>query len=198
MNRAFDILFSLTAILMLVPLFFLISISVLFFLGFPVIFSQLRPGLDSKPFRMYKFRTMTNERDINGKLLPSDKRLTRFGRFLRATSLDEIPEFINVLKGEMSVVGPRPLLMDYLPLFNSAQNKRHSVKPGITGWAQVNGRNALTWDEKFELDIWYVHNKCFILDLKIILMTLMKILKREGINHGDSIAMPRFTGSHSD
>jgi sugar transferase EpsL len=195
MKRAFDILVSITALLILAPFFILISVSVFIVLGFPVIFSQLRPGLDSRPFRMYKFRTMTNEKDIDGKLLPNEKRITRFGRFLRATSLDEIPEFINVLKGEMSVVGPRPLLMDYVPLFNSMQNMRHSVKPGITGWAQVNGRNSITWEERFRLDVWYVKNHNICLDIKILWLTILRVFRREGVHHGQEQFMPRFKGN---
>jgi len=168
---------------------------VLIFIGRPVIFTQIRPGKDRRPFKMYKFRTMTNEVDSAGILLPNEKRMTKFGSFLRHTSLDEIPEFFNVLKGEMSIVGPRPLLMDYLMLFDDFQNRRHEVLPGITGWAQINGRNAITWDERFKLDIWYVDNHNLLLDIKIIWVTVIKIFKREGINNKGEIAMPRFEGN---
>ena len=166
-------------------------------MGSPVIFSQVRPGKDGLPFRIFKFRSMTAVTDNNGNLLPNKERLTAFGKFLRSTSLDELPELVNVLIGDMSIVGPRPLLMDYIPLFNEFQNRRHEVKPGITGWAQVNGRNALTWEEKFSLDVWYVENQSFWLDLKIIWRTIIIALKREGIAHEGDVAMPRFKGSES-
>lgn len=146
------------------------------------------------PFFMYKFRTMTNERDAGGKLLPDEKRLTRLGRFLRSTSLDELPELINVLKGEMSLVGPRPLLMEYLPLYSKEQFRRHDVKPGITGWAQVNGRNAISWEDKFKFDVWYVDNQTFWLDIKILWMTFIKVLKRDGISQDGQATMEKFTG----
>jgi lipopolysaccharide/colanic/teichoic acid biosynthesis glycosyltransferase len=164
-------------------------------LGSPVIFKQERPGLNEKIFTMYKFRSMTDEKDENGKLLPDSTRLTTFGRILRSTSLDELPELFNVLKGDMSLVGPRPLLPEYVPLYNKQQRKRLSVLPGITGWAQVNGRNALTWEEKFKLDTWYVENWNLILDLKIIAKTIQAIIKREGISAQGEATMPRFTGS---
>ena len=155
----------------------------------------MRPGKGCRPFRIYKFRTMTNEIDQNGKLLPNKYRLTKLGKFLRSVSIDELPELINVLIGDMSIVGPRPLLMDYVPLFNDYQNQRHNVKPGITGWAQVNGRNSLTWDDKFKLDIWYVDNHSFWLDMKIIGLTIIIVFMREGIAHIGDVAMPRFTGN---
>jgi sugar transferase EpsL len=164
-------------------------------LGTPIIFKQLRPGLNEKPFYIYKFRTMTDERDSEGGLLPDANRLTSFGKFLRKYSLDELPQFFNVLKGELSLVGPRPLLMEYLPLYTNEQAKRHQVKPGITGWAQVNGRNGLTWDEKFELDLWYVEHQSFLLDLKILYLTLIKVIKSEGIQNEGHATMPVFTGS---
>jgi lipopolysaccharide/colanic/teichoic acid biosynthesis glycosyltransferase len=157
----------------------------------------MRPGLHGKPFVMLKFRTMTDQRDANGELLPDDLRLTRFGKWLRSTSLDELPELFNVLKGEMSLVGPRPLLMEYLPRYTPEQARRHEVKPGITGWAQVNGRNALSWEEKFQLDVWYVDHWNLWLDMKILLLTIWKVLKREGISAEGSATMPVFTGNAS-
>lgn len=164
-------------------------------MGKPVLFRQVRPGLHGKPFILYKFRTMTDERDEQGNLLPDEQRLTRLGRFLRRTSLDELPELWNVLKGDMSLVGPRPLLMEYLPLYTPEQFRRHEVKPGITGWAQVNGRNAITWEEKFKLDTWYVDNLSFWFDIKIIFMTVWKIIKREGISYPGAATMPKFQGN---
>lgn len=166
-------------------------------LGSPVIFRQIRPGLHGKPFVLYKFRTMTDARDEDGNLLPDELRLTPFGKFLRSTSLDELPELFNVLKGDMSLVGPRPLLMQYLDRYTPEQARRHEVKPGITGWAQINGRNALSWEEKFELDVWYVDNWSIWLDLKILLLTLIKVLKREGIHADGHVTMPEFFGSNS-
>lgn len=166
-------------------------------LGSPVLFKQVRPGLNGKPFTMYKFRTMTDERGPDGELLPDSVRLTSFGKFLRSTSLDELPELWNVLKGDMSLVGPRPLLMEYLPLYTERQARRHEVRPGITGWAQVNGRNALSWDEKFEHDVWYVENRSLLIDLKILLMTLQKVVKRDGISAQGEATMPKFRGSPS-
>lgn len=195
MKRILDILISSVGLIIFSPLMVLVAISVYFFLGKPVIFSQVRPGKDCKPFKIFKFRTMTNEIDEIGQLLPNEQRTTKFGNFLRQTSLDELPEFYVVLKGDMSMVGPRPLLMDYVPLFNEFQNKRHTVKPGITGWAQVNGRNALSWDEKFELDAWYVDHQTLCIDLKILWLTLIKVFKREGISHEGSVSMPRFKGN---
>lgn len=156
---------------------------------------QVRPGKNGKPFIMIKFRTMTNEMDESGNLLPNERRLTKFGEWLRSTSLDELPELFNVLKGDMSLVGPRPLLMEYIPLYNDFQKRRMEVKPGITGWAQINGRNALTWEEKFELDVWYVDNRTFWLDIRILFLTLYKVIKREGIAHNNDVAMPRFRGT---
>ena len=164
-------------------------------LGSPVLFRQVRPGLHGKPFLLYKFRTMTDDRDEHGNLLPDEQRLTPFGKFLRSTSLDELPELFNVLKGDMSLVGPRPLLMQYLDRYTPEQARRHEVKPGITGWAQVNGRNALTWEEKFKLDVWYVDNWSIWLDLKILLLTVLKVIKREGIHADGHATMPEFLGS---
>lgn len=160
--------------------------------GSPIFFTHTRPGKGGKPFKMIKFRSMTNETDLHGNLLPNEQRLTPFGKLLRSTSLDELPELINVIKGDMSLVGPRPLLMEYIPYFNEEQNKRHQLRPGITGWAQVNGRNAINWEEKLKLDIWYVENRSFSLDLIILFRTMVKVLKRDGINHNGSEIMPRF------
>ena len=168
---------------------------VLIKLGRPILFTQVRTGKDGVPFRLIKFRTMTNERDAAGNLLSNEKRLTRFGKRLRSTSLDELPELINVVRGEMSLVGPRPLLMEYVPLYSSFERRRMEVKPGITGWAQINGRNALSWEQKFELDVWYVDNGSFWLDIRILFLTLYKVIRREGIAHQDDVAMPRFRGS---
>lgn len=194
-KRLIDISLSLLGLLILSPLLLFLALLIAWKLGWPVFFTQVRPGQHSKPFRMIKFRSMTNTRSIQGNLLPNEQRMTKFGSILRSTSLDELPGLINVLKGDMSLVGPRPLLMDYLPLYNEFQKHRMSVKPGITGWTQINGRNALTWDEKFKLDVWYVDNQSFWLDLKILFMTFKKVLIREGITHEDDVAMPRFTGN---
>jgi sugar transferase EpsL len=194
-KRIFDILISFFAITILSPFLFLISLMVLIKFGTPVFFTQIRPGYKGKPFRIIKFRTMTNEKDKDGELLAEELRITPFGLWLRSTSLDELPELFNVLKGEMSLVGPRPLLMEYLPLYNSFQKKRMDFKPGITGWAQVNGRNAIGWPEKFKMDIWYVENQSFWLDIKIIFLTLKKVISREGISHENEVSMPKFNGN---
>ncbi len=191
-KRIFDFTAALFGLILLAPLFVLIAILVSVKLGRPVFFKQTRPGLHAHPFTMIKFRTMTNEKAENGELLPNDMRITSFGTFLRSASLDELPELINVLKGEMSLVGPRPLLTDYLPYFSERQMQRHEVRPGITGWAQVNGRNAIDWDQKLELDVWYVENRTFWLDMKILLLTFLKVFKREGISHEGHVGMPRF------
>ncbi len=180
--------------IVLMPLLLILAILVRFLLGSPVFFKQKRPGLHGQPFLLLKFRTMTDSRDAGGDLLPDSERLTSFGRFLRATSLDELPELFNVLKSDMSLVGPRPLLMQYLERYSPEQSRRHEVRPGITGWAQVNGRNALTWEEKFELDVWYVDNWSLWLDIKILFITVWKILKREGINHPGHVTMEEFKG----
>lgn len=164
-------------------------------IGAPIIFKQKRPGLYGKPFFVYKFRTMTDEKDENGNLLPDEVRLTKTGRIIRKLSLDELPQLFNVLKGELSLVGPRPLLMEYLPLYTSEQDRRHEVKPGITGWAQVNGRNAISWEEKFALDVWYVDNQSFWLDMKILFMTVIKVFKREGISQEGQATIEKFTGT---
>lgn len=195
MKRLFDLLLASLALLLLcVPLLFLIW-QVRRKLGSPVFFRQTRPGLNAHPFNMVKFRTMTDARGPDGQLLPDADRLTAFGRFLRASSLDELPELWNVLKGDMSLVGPRPLLMAYLPLYSPEQAHRHNVRPGITGWAQVNGRNELSWEDKFKLDVWYVNNRSLWLDIKILWLTVRKVLVREGISAAGEATMSKFTGS---
>ena len=197
MNRLFDLALSIPALFSLTPLMLIIGFFVRMRIGTPVLFKQGRPGLYGKPFTIYKFRTMTDKRDKDWNLLLDGERLTRLGRFLRKTSLDELPELFNVIKGDMSVVGPRPLLMQYLDRYTAEQARRHEVKPGITGWAQVNGRNAITWEDKFKLDVWYVDNQSLWLDLKIIGLTLWKILKREGINQPGQATMEEFMGGDS-
>lgn len=198
MKRAFDLLIALAAFLLLGPLLLAVGILVRARLGAPVLYSQLRPGLHGAPFVIYKFRTMTDQKDAEGNLLPDDQRLTPFGRFLRSSSLDELPELLNVLKGDMSLVGPRPLLMEYLPLYSAEQARRHEMKPGITGWAQVNGRNAISWEEKFKLDLWYVDNQSMQLDCRILWMTLAKVFCREGISEQGQATMSKFTGNRPD
>ena len=195
MKRLFDFSVSLCALLALLPGILFMALLVRVNIGTPIFFTQRRPGLHSKAFTMIKFRTMTNAIGADGALLPDAERLTRFGRFLRVTSLDELPELWNVLKGDMSLVGPRPLLMEYLPLYSHEQAKRNEVRPGITGWAQVNGRNAISWEEKFKYDVWYVENHSFWLDMKIIWMTIKKVIAREGISADDEVTMPKFTGN---
>lgn len=182
--------------LLAIPLVIL-SLMIGFFLGRPVLYRQMRPGKGARVFEMFKFRTMTNDANSSGELLPDAQRMTRFGSFLRATSLDELPGLWNVLKGDMSLVGPRPLLVDYLPLYSAEQARRHEVRPGITGWAQVNGRNALSWEEKFKLDVWYVDNRTLWLDLKILFLTVRKVLVRDGISAAGEATMSRFTGQPS-
>ena len=194
-KRLFDLLLCVPALIMFSFVMGFIALLVRFQLGSPVLFKQIRPGLRGQSFSMYKFRTMTDARGASSELLPDADRLTRFGRFLRGTSLDELPELFNVLKGNMSLVGPRPLLMQYLERYTPEQSRRHEVKPGITGWAQVNGRNALTWEEKFKLDVWYVDNWSLWLDIKIIFMTIWKIFKREGINQQGQATMEEFRGN---
>lgn len=195
LKRAVDIIISTVVLLLLAPLLAVVAWLIHRKLGSPIIFAQVRPGLHGQPFRMFKFRTMTDVRDIAGNLLPDADRLSAFGRWLRASSLDELPELWNVLKGEMSLVGPRPLLMQYLPLYSAEQARRHLVKPGLTGWAQINGRNALTWEEKFVLDGWYVDHCSLSLDLKILFVTAIKVIRRDGINAAIDMTMPIFTGS---
>jgi lipopolysaccharide/colanic/teichoic acid biosynthesis glycosyltransferase len=192
LKRVFDVGVSATALVVLAPVMGLIALAVWRTMGRPVLFRQVRPGLHGKPFVMYKFRTMRDLRDAEGKLLPDEARLTPFGRWLRSTSLDELPELLNVLRGEMSLVGPRPLLMEYLDRYTPEQARRHEVKPGITGWAQIHGRNNLSWDERFKLDVWYVDNWSLWLDLKILWRTLWMVLRREGISAQGHATMPRF------
>jgi len=194
-KRPMDFILSLIVLIILSPVFLVVALLVRINLGSPVIFKQQRPGLNEKIFTMYKFRTMTDERDENGELLPDGVRLTKFGKFLRSTSLDELPELFNILKGDMSIVGPRPLLVQYLPLYNEHQKRRHEVRPGLTGLAQVNGRNAISWEEKFDLDVQYVDNVTFINDWKIIFTTLKKVTLREGINSETAATMEFFEGS---
>lgn len=194
MKRAFDVVATSLALIVLAPLMLALAGLVLLKLGRPVLFAQRRPGLHGRPFTLYKFRTMRTA-DSRGEPLPDELRLTNFGRFLRRTSLDELPELFNVLTGDMSLVGPRPLLMEYLPLYTARQARRHEVRPGITGWAQVNGRNAISWDQKFEYDTWYVDNHSFLMDLRILAMTVVQVFRRQGISHGDHATMPKFTGS---
>ncbi len=195
LKRFFDVLLVLLSLPILIPVLLVLGVLVRLNLGSPIFFSQIRPGLNGHEFRMVKFRTMTNDTDAEGDLLPDKARLTGFGKFMRSTSLDELPELWNVLKGEMSLVGPRPLLMEYLPLYNLSQMRRHEVKPGITGWAQVNGRNAISWNEKFKLDVWYVDNRAFLLDLKILFKTVVRVFQRDGINEENQVTMSKFKGN---
>jgi lipopolysaccharide/colanic/teichoic acid biosynthesis glycosyltransferase len=194
-KRFIDISASLCALILLAPVMAIVAWNIRKKLGSPVLFRQVRPGRDGKPFEMVKFRTMRDAVDADGNPLADSERMTPFGSFLRASSLDELPELWNVLKGDMSLVGPRPLLMEYLPLYSQEQNRRHEARPGVTGWAQVNGRNALGWDEKFELDVWYVDNQSFWLDLKIIFMTIKKVVVKEGISADGEATMSKFTGN---
>jgi lipopolysaccharide/colanic/teichoic acid biosynthesis glycosyltransferase len=197
-KRPMDFILSLFGIIALSPVLLIIAFLVRVKLGSPVLFKQKRPGLNEKTFMMYKFRTMTNERDKEGKLLPDSYRLTKFGKFLRSTSLDELPELFNILKGEMSIIGPRPLLVHYLNLYNDYQRRRHEVRPGLSGLAQVNGRNTISWDDKFNLDIEYVDNVSFLGDLKIIFLTFKKVFVREGINSGTAATMEPFKGTKKE
>lgn len=196
LKRLFDILVASLALFLLAVPLALLAWQVRRKLGSPVLFSQVRPGLNGKPFKMIKFRTMTDTRDANGDLLPDAERLTPFGKWLRATSLDELPELWNVFCGDMSLVGPRPLLMEYLPLYTPVQARRHEVRPGVTGWAQVNGRNAIGWEEKFALDVWYVDHQSLILDINILRLTVMKVMMRDGVSAPGDATMPVFTGSN--
>jgi len=195
MKRIVDVFISLSALFVFSPLLLVLILLIKNKLGSPVFFRQRRPGLHGKPFEMIKFRTMLDAVDEAGNPLPDSQRMTSFGRLLRASSLDELPELWNVLKGQMSLVGPRPLLMEYLPLYNDQQRRRHEVKPGVTGWAQVNGRNALSWEEKFKLDVWYVDHQSLVLDLKILLLTVKKVFVREGISASGEVTMQKFTGT---
>jgi len=194
-KRIFDLVATLAGLIPVAPLLLMVALLVRIRHGAPILFRQQRPGLHGKAFRIYKFRTMTDARDNEGNALADAQRLTGLGRFLRSTSLDELPELLNVLKGEMSLVGPRPLLMEYLPLYSPEQARRHEVRPGITGWAQVNGRNAINWEEKFKLDVWYVDNRTFWLDLKILWRTFIKVFRREGVSQVGQATAEKFTGS---
>ncbi len=194
----FDLTVSIIVFLILLPVILLVAVLIRVKLGSPILFTQDRPGLNGKVFKMMKFRSMLDAKDKHGNLLPDNERMTKFGAFLRSTSLDELPGLFNVLKGDMSLVGPRPLLVQYLPLYNSEQAKRHNVRPGITGWAQVNGRNAIGWDEKFKLDVWYVENQSFLLDMKILLLTVKKVFIREGISADGHVTIEPFKGSNND
>ena len=198
LKRLFDILGAVLGLLILLPIIVTLAWQVRRKLGSPVLFRQTRPGLHGKPFQLIKFRTMRNAIGLDGRPLPDSERMTSFGSFLRSASLDELPELWNVLKGDMSLVGPRPLLMEYLPLYSLEQARRHEVRPGVTGWAQVNGRNALSWEEKFRLDVWYVDNHSFWLDLKILALTVKKVLVREGISAAGEVTMTYFTGSSKE
>ncbi len=190
-----DFLLSLLFLIIFSPVMLVVSMLIYFKIGSPILFRQKRPGLNAKIFGIYKFRTMTNEKDKKGNLLPDEKRLPKIGLFIRSLSLDELPQIFNVLKGEMSFVGPRPLLIEYLPLYSERQKRRHDVKPGITGWAQVNGRNAISWEQKFDYDVWYVENQSFWLDMKILWMTLLKVIKRSGVSSTTSATMEAFKGN---
>jgi lipopolysaccharide/colanic/teichoic acid biosynthesis glycosyltransferase len=196
-KRAFDMLIVTLLLIILLPVFAIIALKVKSKLGTPILFRQIRPGFLEEPFEMIKFRTMLDAVDGNGNLLPDSERLTSFGRFLRSTSLDELPELWNVLKGDMSLVGPRPLLMEYLPLYSPELNRRHEVMPGITGWAQVNGRNVISWEEKFKLDVWYVNNRSFWLDLNILFLTVKKVVLRDDVSQSGHVTMEKFRGIDS-
>jgi lipopolysaccharide/colanic/teichoic acid biosynthesis glycosyltransferase len=197
-KRIFDFVFSFVLIILLSPVIFFVGVMVFLTMGRPVLFAQVRPGLKGKPFRIYKFRTMKNLTDQSGNILSDEARLTQAGRFLRRLSLDELPQLFNVVKGDLSFVGPRPLLMEYLPLYTPDQARRHNVRPGITGWAQINGRNVITWEERFKLDVWYVDHENLWMDMKIILLTVLKVVKGEGISAEGCVTMPKFTGSRTE
>ena len=194
-KRAVDLVISIMALFLFSPILLIVAILVRKNLGSPVLFRQVRPGMSDRSFNMLKFRSMNNAKDQDGSLLPDAQRLPRFGQLLRSSSLDELPGFINVIRGDMSIVGPRPLLVEYLPLYDRVQKRRHEVRPGITGWAQVNGRNTISWEQKFEYDVWYVDNQSLWLDIKIILLTAMKVLRRADINHNGEATMTKFSGS---
>ncbi len=198
LKTLFDKLIASILVVLLSPVYIVTALLILWKMGRPVLFTQPRVGLHEKIFKIYKFRTMTNERDEKGNLLPDEQRLVGIGKFIRSSSLDELPQLFNVIKGDMSLVGPRPLLVEYLPLYNQRQRRRHDVKPGITGWAQVNGRNAISWEEKFEYDIWYVEHQSFWLDIKILWMTLLKVVKRSGISSSSSVTMEKFKGTENE
>ena len=197
-KKIFDLFLIFLSLPFILPVYLLTMLLVMIQLNFPILFTQSRAGLNGKKFNIYKFRTMTNQRDNNGVLLPDELRLTKFGKFLRSTSLDELPSLWNVLKSDMSLVGPRPLLLEYLPLYSANQARRHEVKPGITGWAQVNGRNAISWQEKFDLDVWYVDNQSIWLDIKILWITVKKVIMRDGINQVDHSTMEQFKGNENE
>ena len=196
MKTLFDKTLAFVLILFFAPIYIAVAFLIWWKMGTPILFRQLRPGYKEKIFGIYKFRTMTNEVDANGELLPDEQRLKGIGKFIRTTSLDELPQLFNVLKGEMSFVGPRPLLVEYLPLYNEEQKRRHDVLPGITGWAQVNGRNAISWEQKFEYDLWYVDNQSFLLDVKILWMTFLKVIRRKDISSSSSATMEKFKGEN--
>ena len=195
LKRPFDLAVSALLIILFLPIIALFFISIQTNMGSPILFRQIRPGIKGKPFVIYKFRTMSDKYDVAGKVLPDGMRLTTLGRFLRKTSFDELPQLFNVFNGDMSLVGPRPLLLEYLPLYSPEQAKRHLVRPGITGWAQVHGRNTISWQDKFSLDVWYVENASFLLDIKILCMTALRVLRRDGINATDADTMKKFTGN---
>ncbi len=195
LKRLFDFSAALILIILLLPLFIILAVLIRINLGSPVLFKQKRPGLESKPFNLYKFRTMNDNIDTAGNIMPDEERLTKFGKLLRKFSLDELPQLLNVLMGELSFVGPRPLLMQYLERYNKKQARRHEVKPGLTGWAQVNGRNLVSWEDKFNYDVWYVENRSFALDMKILLLTVLKVLKAEGISQKGYETVPEFMGN---
>nr|WP_232605548.1 sugar transferase [Photobacterium phosphoreum] len=194
-KRFTDILISASALVLLSPIIVILSWKIRKNLGSPILFRQIRPGLNGKPFEMIKFRSMKDAVDKDGNQLPNNERLTSFGKKLRSSSLDELPEFWNVLKGDMSLIGPRPLLMEYLPLYTQEQNRRHDIRPGVTGWAQINGRNAISWQDKFKLDVWYIEHQSLWLDIKIIFLTVKKIIIKEGVNASSDITMEKFTGN---
>jgi lipopolysaccharide/colanic/teichoic acid biosynthesis glycosyltransferase len=196
LKRMFDVTASLCGLILLAPVIAIVAWQISRKLGSPVLFRQVRPGKDGKPFEMIKFRTMLDAVDSTGQPLPDEERMTPFGSFLRSSSLDELPGLCNVLKGEMSLVGPRPLLVEYLPLYSEEQSRRHELKPGITGWAQINGRNAISWEDKFKLDVWYVNNYSLLLDFKIIFLTIKKVVVRDGISAEGEVTMSKFTGSN--
>ncbi|MDQ1264783.1 MAG: Sugar transferase [Campylobacterota bacterium] len=195
LKSLFDKILALFLIILFLPIYIIVGLLIWWKMGRPILFRQKRPGYKEKIFSIYKFRTMTNEKDINGELLADEQRLVGVGKFIRSVSLDELPQLFNVLKGEMSFVGPRPLLIEYLPLYNDEQKRRHDAKPGITGWAQVNGRNAISWEQKFKLDVWYVDNQSFLLDIKILWLTFLNVLKRSGISSSSSATMEKFRGN---
>jgi lipopolysaccharide/colanic/teichoic acid biosynthesis glycosyltransferase len=195
-KRAFDLILAIFLIIIFSPILIIVSLLIYFKMGRPILFCQQRPGLHGKIFTIYKFRTMSEEKDENGELLGDEIRLGKLGKFIRSTSIDELPQLFNILKGDMSFVGPRPLLIEYLPLYSERQSKRHDVLPGITGWAQVNGRNAISWEQKFELDAWYVENRSFWLDMKILWLTFLKVLQRSGISSSTNATMEKFGGKN--